>query len=94
MSKLRTNIFSIATISNYFWSSVACKNQRLKVDYFILLLFLVPKLKSVAQNEWKKHPYIFFSTFGSKLNEFELKHFYVKNQNNQLLLLRTHQRHN
>ena len=31
-----------------------------KVDYFILTLFLVPKLRSVAQNEWKKHPYIFF----------------------------------
>ena len=30
-----------------------------KVDYFILPLFLVPKLTSVAQ-EWKKHPYIFF----------------------------------
>ena len=30
-----------------------------KVDYFILPLFLVPKLSSVAQNEWKKHPYIF-----------------------------------
>ena len=31
-----------------------------KVDYFILPLFLMPKLRSVAQNEWKKHPYIFF----------------------------------
>ena len=31
-----------------------------KVDYFILPLFLVPKLRSVAQNEWKKHRYIFF----------------------------------
>ena len=31
-----------------------------KVDYFILPLFLVPKLKSVTQNEWKKHPYIIF----------------------------------
>ena len=31
-----------------------------KVDYFILPLFLVPKLRSVAQNEWKKHPYILF----------------------------------
>ena len=30
------------------------------VDYFILPLFLVPKLSSVSQNEWKKHPYIFF----------------------------------
>ena len=36
-----------------------------KVDYFILPLFLVPKLWSFAQNEWKKHPYIFFFTFGS-----------------------------
>jgi hypothetical protein len=32
----------------------------------------MPKLRSVAQNEWKKHPYI-FSTFGSKKNEFEWK---------------------
>jgi hypothetical protein len=27
----------------------------------------------VAQNEWKNHPYIFFSTFGSKINKFEQK---------------------
>ena len=27
-----------------------------KIDYFILLLFLIPKLRSVTQNEWKKHP--------------------------------------
>ena len=31
-----------------------------KVDYFNLPLFLVPNLKSVAQNEWKKHAYKFF----------------------------------
>ena len=31
-----------------------------KVDDLIIPLFLVPKLRSVAQNEWKKHPYIFF----------------------------------
>ena len=31
-----------------------------KVDYFSLSLFLVPKLKLVTKNEWKKHPYIFF----------------------------------
>ena len=28
-----------------------------EVDYFIPPLCLVPKLRSVAQNEWKKHPY-------------------------------------
>ena len=34
----------------------------------------MPKLRSVAQNEWKKPPiYIFFSTFSSKINEFEWK---------------------
>ena len=27
--------------------------------FFILPLFLVPKLRSVAQNEWKKHVYFF-----------------------------------
>ena len=32
-----------------------------EVDYFILPLFLLPKLRSVAQNEWKKYPYTFFS---------------------------------
>ena len=30
------------------------------VDHFILPLFLMQKLRSVAQIEWKKHPYIFF----------------------------------
>ena len=43
-----------------------------KVDYFILPLFLAPKLSSLSQNEWKKHPNI-FSTFGSKIHEFEQK---------------------
>ena len=36
------------------------KIRVIKVDYFILPLFLVPKLRSIAQNEWKKDPYIFF----------------------------------
>ena len=31
-----------------------------KIDYFNLPLFWVPNLKSMAQNEWKKHPYKFF----------------------------------
>ena len=31
-----------------------------KVDRFVLSIFLVPKLRSVAQTEWKKHPYLFF----------------------------------
>ena len=31
-----------------------------KVDNFVLSIFLVPKLRSVAQIEWKKHPYLFF----------------------------------
>ena len=43
-----------------------------KVDYFILPSFLVLKLRSVAQNEWKKHPYIFFLLW-FKINEFERK---------------------
>ena len=51
-----------------------------KVDYFILPLFLMPKLRSVTQNEWKKHQYIYiFSTFGSKINKFEWKKLEKKN---------------
>ena len=44
-----------------------------KVDYFILPIIVVPKLRSVAQNEWKKTPIYIFSTFGSKINKFERK---------------------
>jgi hypothetical protein len=33
----------------------------------------MPKLRSMAQNEWEKNPIYIFSTFGSKINEFELK---------------------
>ena len=44
-----------------------------KVDNFVLPLLLAQKLRSVAQIEWKKHAYTFFSIFGSKINEFERK---------------------
>ena len=54
-----------------------CKIRVFKVDNFALPLFLATKLKSGAQTEWKKHN--FFSTFGSKTNEFERK----KNRNKQ-----------
>ena len=54
------NRFLISVTLRWHRVSVACKNQSFKVDYFILPLFLVPKLRSVAQNEWKKHPYLFF----------------------------------
>ena len=43
------------------------------VDNFVLLIFLLPKLRSVAHIEWKKYSYIFFSTLGSKINEFGRK---------------------
>ena len=42
-----------------------------KVDYFNLPIFFVPKLKSVAQSEWKKTATYIFSIFGSKSNELE-----------------------
>jgi hypothetical protein len=38
--------------------SKIAKIRVFRVDYFNLSLFWVPKLRSVAQNEWKKHPYI------------------------------------
>ena len=62
MSKFGANIFWIATTFNYLWSSAICKNHSFKFDN------LAPKLRSVAQIEWKKHPYIFFSTFSTSLS--------------------------
>ena len=70
MNKLRENIFLIQTTSG---PQQFAKIRVFKVDNFVLPLILAPKLRSVAQIEWKKHPYIFFSTFGSKLNEFDWK---------------------
>ena len=38
-----------------------------KVDDFILPLFLMPKFRSVAQDEFKNYPYIFFLFLVQKL---------------------------
>ena len=48
------------------------KIRACKVEYFILPLFLTSKLGSMAQNEWKKHPNIFF-LLSVKKKEFERK---------------------
>ena len=37
MSKFYTNIFLIATTSNYLWSSAGAKIRAVKVDYFVVL---------------------------------------------------------
>ena len=50
-------------LQNVFLMSVTLRFAKIrvfKVDHFALPLFSLPKLRSVAQNEWKKHPYIFF----------------------------------
>ena len=45
-----------------------------KVDHFIFPLFFVSKLRSMEKNELKKRQlWRIFSTFGSKINEFEQK---------------------
>ena len=44
MSKLGTNIFSIATTSNYFWSLVV---GVVNVDYFNFLCKKIEKLVSI-----------------------------------------------
>ena len=41
-----------------------------KVDYFIPPLFLVPKLRSVAQNEWKKYPYMYILLLIQKYQKY------------------------
>ena len=60
MGQFRAYIFLIGITSTYFLASEVFKNQRFKVENFVLPIFLLPKLKSVAQIEWKKHSYYFF----------------------------------
>ena len=75
MSKFGANIFWIATtyfqLATYGPQQFA-KISIFKVDNFVLPIFLLPKLRSVAQIEWK-NTHIFFSTFCSKINEFGRK---------------------
>ena len=59
-------MFAYVSIKGAIKSKIT-KIRVFKVDYFNLPLFLVPKLKSVAQNEWKKQPYIFFLLSVQKL---------------------------
>ena len=60
MGQFRANIFWYNLLPLTSVRQKFSKIRVFKVDSFILPLFLVPKLRSVAQNEWKKHPYIFF----------------------------------
>ena len=70
MGQFRANVFLIRLTSGpQKFSKISIS----KVDNFDLPIFLTPKLRSVAKIEWKKHSYLFFSTFGSKINEFERK---------------------
>jgi hypothetical protein len=47
--------------------SKLAKIRVFKVDHFNLPLFLVPQLRSVAQNEWKNtHIYFFYFWFKNK----------------------------
>ena len=70
--KMQSNAYIMAIWVVEFSNGVY-KIRVCKVDFFIVPLFLMPKLKSVAQNKWKKTPIYIFSTFGSKINEFERK---------------------
>ena len=63
MSKFGASIFWIATTSD---PQQFAKISVSKVDNFALPIFLVHKLRSVAQIEWKKHPYLIFLLFVQK----------------------------
>ena len=64
MSKFGANIFLIQTTSG---PQKHAKIRVFKVDNFVLSIFLVPKLRSVAQIKWKKIHISFF-------------HFWFKNK--------------
>ena len=71
MSKFGANIFWIVTTSNYLRlpsSAFFAKFNIFKVHNFVL-----PKLRSLAQIEWKEQPYLFFFYIWFKTKEFGWK---------------------
>ena len=52
--------------ANIFWVAITQGPQQfakiivIKVDNFVLPIFLLQIMISVGQIEWKKHPYLFF----------------------------------
>ena len=61
MSKFRANIFWIYQLKRTTYGPQQfAKISVFKVDNFVPPIFLLPKLRSVAQIEWNKHPYLFF----------------------------------
>ena len=84
MSKFGANIFWIVTTSNYLRlpsSAFFAKFNIFKVNNFVL-----PKLRSLAQIEWKEQTYHCFTKYGSKIKEcgwkkLEKKKKKIKNLN-------------
>ena len=60
MGQFHANIFLIQLLPLTSGPQKFSKIRVFKVDNFVLPIFLVSNLRSVAQIEWKKHPYLFF----------------------------------
>ena len=73
MSKFRDNIFLIQITSNYLWASEVSKNQSFQSWLFHSYIISGAKIE-ISGTKWvEKTPIYIFSTFGSKINEFERK---------------------
>ena len=73
MSKFRADIFLIQTTSNYLWASEVSKNQSFWSWLFHSYIIFGAKIE-ISGTKWvEKTPIYIFSTFGSKINEFERK---------------------
>ena len=73
MSKFRTNIFSIASTSNYFWFSVAYKIQSFLSWLFHSSIIFGAKFEISGTKSVEKKPINIFSAIDSKMDEFEQK---------------------
>ena len=73
MDKFCANIFWLATTWNYLRSSAVYKKQHFQSWQFCSPNIFGAKIEISGTNRVKKIPIHFFSTFGSKINEFVRK---------------------
>ena len=73
MGQFRANIFLIRITSTYFWASEVFKNQRFQSWQFCSFNIFGTKIEISGINWVEKTPISFFTTFGSKINEFGRK---------------------
>ena len=87
LHKNQQNLWKLLNFENWTYGEPQkfAKIRVCKVDYFILPSFLMPKLRLVAQNVWKEHPYIYIFYFWFKNEQVRAEKIRKKQKNSKHL---------